>query len=101
MLKVYKAKLIRMEINIILYIVFYTKFTICFYFVQCNFRSVMSADKDRKRGNRAQGWEEAGEEFYRESYAGEFDILPKDPSRLTTFLPSKKNRSRKINTQYL
>lgn len=61
----------------------------------------MSSDKERKRVNKTQCWEEADEEFYRESYAGEFDILPRDPSRLATFLPSKKNRSGTIFLIYI
>ncbi|KAL7300687.1 hypothetical protein TKK_0006668 [Trichogramma kaykai] len=59
----------------------------------------MSSGERKKRvGNRSKGWEEAGAEFYQESYPGaacEVDIqqaLERDPSKLATLLPSKKSR---------
>lgn len=58
----------------------------------------MSGGERKKRGmDRGQGWEEAGAEFYQESYpiAIEADlqqVLQKDPSHLATLLPSKKSR---------
>lgn len=51
---------------------------------------------DRKmRGNKAQGWEEAGAEFYQESYpyaAGTEWEQQRDPAGIATLLPSKQNR---------
>lgn len=56
----------------------------------------MSAGKDRKsRSSKTQGWEEAGAEFYQESYPGDLDALQRDPSKLATLLPSKQNRNGK------
>ncbi|KAI4478729.1 hypothetical protein M0804_011757 [Polistes exclamans] len=58
----------------------------------------MSGGERKKRGcDRAQGWEEAGAEFYQESYpaAIEADLqqaLQRDPSHIATLLPSKKSR---------
>lgn len=54
----------------------------------------MSGGKDKKaRSSKAQGWEEAGAEFYQESYPGEMsDNLQRDPSKLATLLPSKQTR---------
>ncbi|KAH0955462.1 hypothetical protein HN011_007808 [Eciton burchellii] len=58
----------------------------------------MSGGERKKRGcDRGQGWEEAGAEFYQESYpaAIEADLqqaLQKDPSHIATLLPSKKSR---------
>lgn len=56
----------------------------------------MSGGKDRKsRSSKTQGWEEAGAEFYQESYpGGDLDAaLQRDPSKLATLLPSKQNRN--------
>ncbi|XP_030749095.1 transmembrane channel-like protein 7 [Sitophilus oryzae] len=55
----------------------------------------MSGGEKKKKGVRSQGWEEAGSEFYQESYPGDSDIevLWKDPKRLATLLPSKQNRA--------
>lgn len=59
----------------------------------------MSGGERKKRGcDRGQGWEEAGAEFYQESYpaaAIEADLqqaLQRDPSHIATLLPSKKSR---------
>jgi len=58
----------------------------------------MSGGERKKRGcDRGHGWEEAGAEFYQESYpaAIEADLqqaLQKDPSHIATLLPSKKSR---------
>lgn len=51
----------------------------------------MSGGKEKKssRGSKAQGWEEAGSEFYQESYPGDIDNIQRDPSKLATLLPSK------------
>ncbi|XP_037031442.1 transmembrane channel-like protein 7 isoform X1 [Bradysia coprophila] len=53
----------------------------------------MSGGKDRKSKNKAQGWEEAGSEFYQESYPTDLEgAIQKDPSAIATLLPSKQNR---------
>ncbi|XP_070162625.1 transmembrane channel-like protein 7 [Polyergus mexicanus] len=58
----------------------------------------MSGGEKKKRGcDRGHGWEEAGAEFYQESYpaAIEADLqqaLQRDPSHIATLLPSKKSR---------
>lgn len=58
----------------------------------------MSGGERKKRAcDRGQGWEEAGAEFYQESYpaAIEADLqqaLQRDPSHIATLLPSKKSR---------
>lgn len=50
----------------------------------------MSGGKDRRsRSSKTQGWEEAGGEFYQESYPGEME---RDPAKLATLLPSKQTR---------
>lgn len=51
----------------------------------------MSGGKEKKamRSNKAQGWEEAGSEFYQESYPGDMENIHRDPSKLATLLPSK------------
>lgn len=49
-----------------------------------------------KRNPRAQGWEEAGGEFYQESYPGgeaELEAMHQNPSNIATLLPSKQNRT--------
>lgn len=53
-------------------------------------------DRSKKKTPRTQGWEEAGAEFYQESYPStdtDFDVLQRDPKHLTTLLPSKQNRA--------
>ncbi|XP_043477744.1 transmembrane channel-like protein 7 [Leptopilina heterotoma] len=57
----------------------------------------MSGGERKKRSDRGHGWEEAGAEFYQESYpaAMEADLqqaLQRDPSHIATLLPSKKSR---------
>lgn len=49
-----------------------------------------------KRNPRGQGWEEAGGEFYQESYPGgeaELEAMHQNPSNIATLLPSKQNRT--------
>lgn len=54
---------------------------------------------DRKmRGNKA-GWEEAGAEFYQESYPAGSDWDQRDPVAIATLLPSKQNRFGKTTMQ--
>lgn len=60
----------------------------------------MSTGKDQQkaRGNKvAQGWEEAGSEFYQESFPTDLDgaVITRDPTVLATLLPSKQNRAGK------
>lgn len=43
------------------------------------------------RGSKA-GWEEAGAEFYQESYPAGSDWDQRDPATIATLLPSKQNR---------
>lgn len=53
-------------------------------------------DRNRKKAAGGQGWEEAGAEFYQESYPSndvDFDVLPRDPHHLATLLPSKQTRA--------
>ncbi|XP_039279509.1 transmembrane channel-like protein 7 [Nilaparvata lugens] len=50
----------------------------------------------KKRTWRGAGWEEAGGEFYQESYPGgdaDMEALQRDPHHLATLLPSKQNRN--------
>lgn len=49
-----------------------------------------------KKAARQQGWEEAGAEFYQESYPHtdvDFDALQQNPKHLATLLPSKQTRA--------
>ncbi|XP_055839500.1 transmembrane channel-like protein 7 isoform X1 [Episyrphus balteatus] len=46
----------------------------------------------RSRKNNTQGWEEAGGEFYQESYPAEWESFQRDPAAIATLLPSKQNR---------
>lgn len=49
-----------------------------------------------KKAAKQQGWEEAGAEFYQESYPHtdvDFDVLQHNPKHLTTLLPSKQTRA--------
>lgn len=53
-------------------------------------------DRNRKKAQRTQGWEEAGGEFYQESYPfadADLDVLQRDPKHLATLLPSKQTRT--------
>lgn len=43
------------------------------------------------RGNKA-GWEEAGAEFYQESFPAGSEWDQRDPAAIATLLPSKQNR---------
>lgn len=59
----------------------------------------MSGGKDQHkiRGNKAAaGWEEAGGEFYQESFPTDLDnAMQRDPTAIATLLPSKQNRAGK------
>lgn len=57
----------------------------------------MSGGERKKRASRGTGWEEAGAEFYQESYPGDADMeaLQRDPHHIATLLPSKQNRNGK------
>lgn len=52
---------------------------------------------NKKKPTKIQGWEEAGSEFYQESYPtdAEFDAFQRDPNpkHLATLLPSKQTRA--------
>lgn len=57
---------------------------------------IMSGGERKKRITKEQAWEEAGSEFYQESYPGAIDELEafqRDPNHLKTLLPSKQNRA--------
>ena len=60
----------------------------------------MSGGKEKKsRGSKtAQGLEEAGAEFYQETYPGDpsGESINRDPSKLATLLPSKQTRIGKL-----
>lgn len=60
----------------------------------------MSGDK-KKRSSKAQGWEEAKDEFYQESYHTDvdLDVIEKDPQKITTLLPSQQNRMTTVNVK--
>lgn len=61
----------------------------------------MSGGKEKKGlRSKAQGWEEAGAEFYQERYPGDSDNLHRDPSKLATLLPSKQTRVGKKNEHF-
>lgn len=59
----------------------------------------MSSGERKKRvlaPGGARGWEEAGGEFYQESYPGaelDLEVMQNEPHRISTLLPSKKNRT--------
>uniref|UniRef100_A0A0K8T423 Transmembrane channel-like protein 7 n=1 Tax=Lygus hesperus TaxID=30085 RepID=A0A0K8T423_LYGHE len=58
--------------------------------------SEMSGGERKKRAARGTGWEEAGGEFYQESYPGaelDLEALPRDPHYFATLLPSKQTRA--------
>lgn len=64
-------------------------------FIAGHGRLNMSGGASKKKSGHAQGWEQAGDEFYQESYPsteGEFEVLQKDPKHLATLLPSKQTR---------
>ena len=57
----------------------------------------MSSGERKKRAisHGGKGWEEAGGEFYQESYPGadsDLEMMQNDPRRICTLLPSKKTR---------
>lgn len=58
---------------------------------------MMSGGKEQHkvRGNKAaHGWEEAGSEFYQESFPTDLDgAIQRDPAAIATLLPSKQNRA--------
>ena len=59
-------------------------------------REIMSGGKDRRsRASKTQGWEEAGGEFYQESYPADLEGMQRDPSKIATLLPSKQTRNGK------
>lgn len=56
----------------------------------------MSGSKEKKRTSKTQGWEEAGGEFYQESFPTDLDNVQRgDPASIATLLPSKQNRTSK------
>ncbi|KAI5703961.1 transmembrane channel-like protein 7 isoform X2 [Diaphorina citri] len=60
----------------------------------------MSGGERKKRITQEQAWEEAGSEFYQESYPGaleDLEVLKRDPNHLKTLLPSKQNRGAATN----
>lgn len=67
----------------------------------------MSAGKDQQkaRSNKvAHGWEEAGGEFYQESFPTDLDnttVITRDPTAIATLLPSKQNRAGKYDYKLL
>lgn len=65
----------------------------------------MSGGKDQQhkaRNNKATaGWEEAGGEFYQESFPTDLDgAMQRDPSAIATLLPSKQNRAGNFDLLY-
>lgn len=65
----------------------------------------MSGGERKKRllPQGVKGWEEAGGEFYQESYPGaesDLEMMQTDPHRISTLLPSKKNRTGLQNFHY-
>lgn len=45
------------------------------------------------------GWEEAGSEFYQESFPTDLDgAIQRDPAAIATLLPSKQNRAGNFTT---
>lgn len=56
----------------------------------------MSSGKEmhKSRNKNAPGWEEAGGEFYQESFPTDLDgAIQRDPAAIATLLPSKQNRA--------
>ncbi|KAE8742635.1 hypothetical protein FOCC_FOCC011814 [Frankliniella occidentalis] len=63
----------------------------------------MSGGERKVKRPRAQGWEEAGGEFYQESYPGceaDLDSMHQNPSNIATLLPSKQNRTATYSKKY-
>lgn len=51
--------------------------------------------------SKAQGWEEAGAEFYQESFPTDVDgLAQKDPAAIATLLPSKQNRAGELENRW-
>lgn len=64
----------------------------------------MSSGKDQQkvRSKAAHGWEEAGGEFYQESFPTDLDsAVQRDPTAIATLLPSKQNRAGKSRERSL
>lgn len=62
----------------------------------------MSTGKEQQKARTnkvAHGWEEAGSEFYQESFPTDLDntIITRDPTAIATLLPSKQNRAGKYD----
>lgn len=58
----------------------------------------MSDSERKKRSQCIDVWEEAGSEFYQESYPGmeaDLEAFQKNPNKLSTLLPSNKTRTGK------
>jgi len=56
----------------------------------------MSESERKKRSQCIDVWEEAGSEFYQESYPGmeaDLEAFQKNPNKLSTLLPSNKTRT--------
>lgn len=56
----------------------------------------MSDSERKKRSQCIDVWEEAGSEFYQESYPGmeaDLEAFQKNPNKLSTLLPSNKTRT--------
>jgi len=56
----------------------------------------MSDSERKKRSQCVDVWEEAGSEFYQESYPGmeaDLEAFQKNPNKLSTLLPSNKTRT--------
>lgn len=60
------------------------------------FSHKMSDSERKKRSQCIDVWEEAGSEFYQESYPGmeaDLEAFQKNPNKLSTLLPSNKTRT--------
>lgn len=56
----------------------------------------MSENERKKRSQCIDVWEEAGSEFYQESYPGmeaDLEAFQRNPNKLSTLLPSNKTRT--------
>lgn len=64
----------------------------------------MSDSERKKRSQSIDVWEEAGSEFYQESYPGmeaDLEAFQKNPNKLSTLLPSNKTRTGKKHNIHL
>jgi len=64
----------------------------------------MSESERKKRSQCIDVWEEAGSEFYQESYPGmeaDLEAFQKNPNKLSTLLPSNKTRTGNIKYLYV